>query len=448
MKDGRFSIACPGGARISHLRQCPIESGKGGERRVSCRHNAFFVCPVKTLFLAPQPFFQERGTPIAVRLALQVLAERAGHQVDLLTYHEGTEAPIPNVRAFRIKAPRWLRNIGPGISARKLLCDAIFTLTVFQMIWRSRHEPYQLIHAVEEAVFVAWLVKVLFGVPYIYDMDSSLAMQVTEKWWPLRPLFPLLQALERLAVRHSLAVVPVCDALAVIANQHGSSEVHVLSDISLLESPPAGDPPSLRREANIPPDHLVALYIGNLEAYQGIDLLLESFSHAAKKHARSELVIIGGTEEHIRHYQDKSATLGIHSRVRFLGPRPVTLLSPYLTQADILLSPRVRGNNTPMKLYSYLHARRALLATALPTHTQVIDSSVAMLANPAPDVFGEALVTLLQDSALRQRLADAAYELAERRYTFAAFRRTLNHIYDRVGQRISEQSTSTTPIPR
>ncbi len=379
-----------------------------------------------------------------MRLALQVLAERAGHQVDLLTYHEGIDVSIPNVRSYRIKAPSWLKNIGPGISARKLLCDAIFTLTVLRMVWRERHEPYQLIHAVEESVFIAWCVKLLFRIPYIYDMDSSLAMQLTEKWWPLRPLFPFLQALERFAVRGSLAVVPVCDALAVIANQHGSSEVHVLSDISLLESSTADSAPSLREEGSIPANHLVALYIGNLEAYQGIDLLLESFAHAARVHTKSELVIIGGTEEHIRHYQAKAAALGIAARVRFLGPRPVTLLSPYLAQADILLSPRVRGNNTPMKLYSYLHARRALLATALPTHTQVIDSSVALLANPDPQLFGEAFVKLLEDATLRQRLADAAFALAERRYTFTAFRRTLNHIYDRVGQRISELSGTAT----
>ena len=402
---------------------------------------------MKTLFLAPQPFFQERGTPIAVRLALQVLAARAAHTVDLLTYHEGHDVSIPNVRMVRIGAPRWLGNIGPGISWRKLLCDLIFTWTALRMVWAARHEPYQLVHAVEESVFIAWLIKLVFHIPYIYDMDSSLAMQLTEKWWPLRPLFPLLEALERLAVRGSLAVVPVCDALAAIANKHGSAEVHVLSDISLLEQAPSGHVPTLREEATVPANHVVALYIGNLEPYQGIDLLLESFALAVAEYPNSTLVIIGGANEHIQAYQLKCTQLGISPAVRFLGPRPVNLLSAYLSQADILISPRTRGNNTPMKLYSYLHARRALLATALPTHTQVIDSSVALLAAPEPKVFGKALVTLLRDESLRLRLADAAFELAERRYTFSAFQRTLNQIYDRVGEQIARCSAPAT-LPR
>ena len=43
---------------------------------------------MKILFLAPQPFFLERGTPIAVRMAVETLA-RLGHRVDLLVEREG-----------------------------------------------------------------------------------------------------------------------------------------------------------------------------------------------------------------------------------------------------------------------------------------------------------------------------------------------------------------------
>jgi hypothetical protein len=46
------------------------------------------------LLLAPHPFYQERGTPIAVDLLLRVLAER-GEQVDVLTYHEGEDRAYP-----------------------------------------------------------------------------------------------------------------------------------------------------------------------------------------------------------------------------------------------------------------------------------------------------------------------------------------------------------------
>ena len=397
---------------------------------------------MQILFLAPQPFFQDRGTPIAVRLAVQVLASREGDRIDLLTYHEGSDIPIPQVRQFRIKAPRALRNIRPGISFKKLLCDAIFLVTALGMVWRQRREQYDLVHAVEESVFVAFLIKLLWGVPYIYDMDSSLAQQVTEKWQLLRPLRPFLQLCERLAVKHSHAVVPVCDALAAIADQHGSPDTQILRDISLLDLDTSHEPmqADLAAEIHASAGEEIVLYIGNLEPYQGIDLLLESFACAAPLHPRAHLAIIGGMRAHIEAYTQKAERLGIAERTHFLGTRPVALLRDYLMQADILASPRVRGNNTPMKIYSYLHSGRATLATALPTHTQVLTREVAMLVHPTVEGYAAGLCDLLADKELRQRIGWAAKELAEKRYTFDVFRRDLNSLYDRIGERLEREA--------
>ena len=61
------------------------------------------------------------------------------------------------------------------------------------------------------------------------------------------------------------------------------------------------------------------------------------------------------------------------------------MLASLLAQADVLVSPRTRGNNTPMKIYSYLDAGRAVLATDLPTHTQVLTPECARLAPADPD---------------------------------------------------------------
>jgi hypothetical protein len=49
---------------------------------------------VKILLLAPHPFFQARGTPLAVRTVLEFLSGR-GHHVDILTLHEGEDLAIP-----------------------------------------------------------------------------------------------------------------------------------------------------------------------------------------------------------------------------------------------------------------------------------------------------------------------------------------------------------------
>src|SRR5690606_29170982 len=116
------------------------------------------------------------------------------------------------------------------------------------------------------------------------------------------------------------------------------------------------------------------------ESYQGIDLLLESFVIALSKNHRLRLAIIGGETSDIVKYKTKADQLNINQFVRFYGPRPVFHLHGYLKQADILVSPRIKGGNTPMKVYSYLASGIVLLATDLDTHTQVMDNTICHLA--------------------------------------------------------------------
>ena len=79
-----------------------------------------------------------------------------------------------------------------------------------------RHR-YHVIHATEEAVFIALIMKWVFGVPYLYDMDSSLPQQLVEKFSWLKPMAFILNFLERMAIQNAMAVLPVCDALAHLA---------------------------------------------------------------------------------------------------------------------------------------------------------------------------------------------------------------------------------------
>ncbi|MCX7007399.1 MAG: glycosyltransferase [Kiritimatiellaeota bacterium] len=170
------------------------------------------------------------------------------------------------------------------------------------------------------------------------------------------------------------------------------------------------------------------MYVGNLEKYQGTDLLLEGWAQGGA--GAKSLVIIGGSAAHIAVYRQRAAELGVAESVHFLGPRPVGALAGLLAQADVLVSPRTRGNNTPMKIYSYLDAGKAVLATDLPTHTQVLTPACARLALAAPAAFGAAIAELAGDAALRARLGAAAQREAQAKYSFEVFRATVRGIYD------------------
>jgi glycosyltransferase involved in cell wall biosynthesis len=383
---------------------------------------------VRILVLAPHPFFQARGTPLAVRTVLEFLSAR-GHEVDVLTLHEGEDVAIPNTRIFRIPRVPGINSIRPGFSLKKVVCDAVMFVSCMRMIRRTR---YDLIHAVEESAFIAAAARAVSGVPYIYDMDSSLAEQMVEAYPLLQRALPVLRYCESVAVRQSLGVLTVCAALEDVAHGHAPGKpVGRVEDSTLL-------PPPQQAGANgngpIPDavlrDGPIAMYVGNLERYQGIDLLLEGFRHTLLQVPQASLVIVGGREEDIRRYRGIADGLGILARVHFLGPRPVSLLPDLLRQADVLVSPRLKGLNTPMKIYSYLDSGTAVLATRLRTHTQVLDDRTAYLVDPEPGSLGAGLAELLSDEPLRRRLAARAKAYAQEEFTPEAARRKLGMFYD------------------
>src|SRR4029078_6745969 len=89
------------------------------------------LAATRVLFLAPQPFFEVRGTPLAV-LALVRALGGLGHQVDLLSFPQGQDVPVPGVRQLRsLRLP--VGRVRGGASVAKLLLDVPVML---RAVWR------------------------------------------------------------------------------------------------------------------------------------------------------------------------------------------------------------------------------------------------------------------------------------------------------------------------
>ena len=96
--------------------------------------------------------------------------------------------------------------------------------------------------------------------------------------------------------------------------------------------------------------------------------------------------------------------------------RPPSEIQVFIVAADLLVSPRTRGTNTPLKIYSHLRSGRPIVATNLRTHTQVLDERTARLSPPQAQPFADAVGDLIEQPAERHRLAEAARDLAATRY--------------------------------
>jgi glycosyltransferase involved in cell wall biosynthesis len=352
--------------------------------------------------------------------------------VDVLTYAEGSDVAIPNCTVHRIARVPGLQGIRPGFSLKKVASDVLMIGACLRLMRRTR---YDLIHAVEESAFIAAAMRALSGVPYVYDMDSSLAEQLVDAYPALRFAFPALRRMEAVAIRRSSGVLTVCAALEDVALAHDPEQlVGRVEDTTLLTEP--GPEDGNGRPLPGTDGGPVAMYVGNLESYQGIDLLLEGFRHTLSRVPEAKLVIVGGLEQDIAHYRGRAERLGINGSVVFAGPRPIGMLPTLLRQADVLVSPRLKGLNTPMKIYSYLDSGSAVLATRLRTHTQVLNDGMAYLVDPEPVAFGRGLAELMADPQLRARLASTAKDYVQREHTPEAARRKLAAFYTTMESRV------------
>jgi len=378
---------------------------------------------MRILLIAPQPFYQERGTPIAVRMLAEVLCDQ-GHAVDLLTYHEGADLDIEGLKILRTPALPGLRHVPIGISWKKLVCDLLICARLMSLALTRR---YDVIHAVEEAVFPAILLRTCAHARVVYDMDSMLGEQLVFKWKLLRPVKRGLRALERAVIRRSDAVFAVCSDLA----RHATADapgvpVFLIEDVALPTQRHGRGAEPLRELLDIKGP--LALYVGNLQPYQGVDLLVRAMAEVPRA-LDLTLALIGGAQSDIARLRAVVRKLHLEERVYLLGPRPLAQLGGFLEQADILVSPRAHGSNTPMKVYSYMNSGIAILATRILSHTQVLDDSCALLVEPEPRALTHGLVRLADDDRLRARLGAAAHRRAVERYSVEAFREKVRVAY-------------------
>ena len=382
--------------------------------------------------LAPEPFFEPRGTPFSEYHRLKALSE-LGHQVDLVTYPIGRDVAIPNLRIFRGWRPPFVRKVRIGPSPTKLVLDGLMLFTIAGRVWR---EKYDAIHSHEEMGLVGvWLARWL-GIPHLYDMHSSLPQQLSNfKYSRSGLLRGLFTWAEGQMVHGSQSVITICQELQDTVTTMGAGDRALLIENVMggdVDEPPSTPAAAIRTTWGIPSDAPLALYTGTFEAYQGVDLLIDVAAILARSRPHVRLLVVGGEPQQVDKARGRARERGAADVMVFTGQQPAREIPSFVDACDVLVSPRIRGTNTPLKVYSYLRSGKPILATDLLTHTQVLTPEIARLVPPEPEPFAEALTSLLDDPAARAALAGRARAVADEKYSRAAYVRRTAQAYARL----------------
>jgi glycosyltransferase involved in cell wall biosynthesis len=199
--------------------------------------------------------------------------------------------------------------------------------------------------------------------------------------------------------------------VVLIENAPGSGE----------EQPSAADAARIRAQFQFDAATPLVLYTGTFEAYQGLDLLFAAMAHVHERRPDARLLLAGGKADQVARARRQAAAAGIGGVTLFAGERPASEVPAYLLASDVLVSPRSRGTNTPLKIYQYLRSGKPIVATRLLTHTQVLDDETAILTDATPSGFAEGILGAIADPAGAAAIAATARHLAETKYSYAAY---------------------------
>jgi glycosyltransferase involved in cell wall biosynthesis len=350
--------------------------------------------------------------------------------VDLLTYHVGEDVAIPGVTIHRCVRVPFINKVRIGPSWSKALLDIVLFCYAVVLLGRNR---YDLIHSHEEAAFWSVVLSKVFHTRHVYDMHSSLPQQLASfpRWnpWPFCRLF---EVLERWVIHTCDAVITIGVDLEQRVMEINPEAKTVLIENLAVQTDDAGSRPTsahqLREKLRLD-DRLVVVYTGNFEHYQGLDLLLKS-ARIVKDYCPEVLfVIVGGEPQQVKHWQGQANASGLQDSVLFTGTVPLSEAIAYLDLAEILVSPRIERTSVPLKIYSYLHSGKPIVATDLAAHSQVLNDEIAVLVAPTEEAFAEGILTLAQSAGLRKRLGLRGQQFATRSFKPADQLAKLDRVY-------------------
>jgi glycosyltransferase involved in cell wall biosynthesis len=310
------------------------------------------------------------------------------------------------------------------------------------------HERYNLL-----ALGGAWASRKL-GVPFVLEVNADLLEQRKFKGIPergLRRLFAVWAT--RYCFRTATKIICISHAL----KDHLSSSWRI-EENKLIVLPCAADveafghthhAESVRRDLGLTNEPVV-LWVGGFYPWHDLELLLRSFSLVLQRHPDVKLVLVGDgqTRPAVERMVEQN---GLRPSVVMTGAVPHSRVPDMVSIADVAVVPSTPmtasrgGTGTPLKLFEYMAAGKAIVATALNEAAEVIQDGQNGLLVAAGDSarFAAAILTLLDDPVERDRLGQNARRQAIEQYSWEQYTRRLENIY----LHVLRNAPSTSPVP-
>jgi glycosyltransferase involved in cell wall biosynthesis len=306
-------------------------------------------------------------------------------------------------------------------------------MVFFKAIQLLLGKRYDVIHSHEEASFFGMFLAWVFRTRHLYDMHSVLSRQLGNFNFGNKAIFiKIFGILEKIVLKTCAAVITVGTDLEKYVKTVGPNiRVVMIENIALQAYQTSVQPDDIEQLKNKLDlnGRLPIVYTGTYERYQGLTMALECVEIVAKQYPRVIFVFVGAKNQQAREWTEIARDMKLQQHVLFLDVVPPAECMVYLAYAAVLISPRLDGTTTPLKIYSYLHANRPIVATNITAHTQVLSQETAVLVEPNKDAFAAGILRVLRDPELAECIAKNAYEFAQQKLSHQDYISKVNQIY-------------------
>jgi glycosyltransferase involved in cell wall biosynthesis len=180
----------------------------------------------------------------------------------------------------------------------------------------------------------------------------------------------------------------------------------------------------------------VVMWVGGFYPWHDLELLLESFTQVLQSIPNAKLLLVGDGQTRSAVAQ-KVAENGLRHAVILTGAVAHAEVPEMLAIADVAVVPAAPiqagrgGTGTPLKLFEYMAAGKAIVATSLSQAAEVIeDGQTGLLIQPGDvDGFARAISGLLSDPMERGRLGQNARRQAVNYHSWELYTKQLETIY-------------------
>lgn len=391
---------------------------------------------LKICVLAACPFPANHGTPGSIREFTEAAAER-GHEVHVVSYHMGQDLPLRNVHLHRI--PDWTgeQTVTVGPTRRRPLYDLQMVFTTIRVMRRYRLD---LMHAHGyEAALVAACCRPIVRRPILYSAHNRMGDELAsyDAIGAKRLAGALAWVLDRTVPRIGNRCLPHSENLRQFLAERGLQRRSepVLNFGIDFENLPRGDRTALRLRHGFGDEPMI-MYSGVMDRFQRLDLLLGAMPKLLRVAPRAKLVMLVNVP-HKRHeaaLRAEAVRMGIADRVILMHPANLNEGLRLLAMADVAVVPRPAAPGFPIKLLNYMAAELPCVMFAS-SASGIVDRRHALLApQDTSESLAAALIKLLEDEPLRQRVALGGGALVRERHDRRIVAAELCQVYCRLLQ--------------